>query len=79
MLTRLSDFLLRHEPLMRVLVRLLLLVVLAWVALDLHNLRLDFSDLADSIDQIQQDISALRESVEADDGSEQSGTNVPAI
>ena len=79
MLTRLSDFLLRHEPLTRVLLRLLLLVILAWVALDLHNLALDFSDLADSIDQIQQDISALRESVEADDGSEQSGTNVPAI
>lgn len=79
MLTRLSDFLLRHEPLTRVLLRLILLVILAWVALDLHTLTLDFSDIADSIDQIQQDISALRESAEEDDASEQSGTNMPAI
>ena len=61
MLTRLSEFLRRHEPITRLLLRIALLLVLASVAWDFHYLSLDVADIADRVDLMQDDISALRD------------------
>ena len=69
MLTRLSDFLRKHEPITKLLLRAALLAILGSVALDFHYLSLDVDDMADRFDQIQADISALRDGIEnGDDG-----------
>jgi hypothetical protein len=68
-LTRLSEFLRRHEPLTKLLMRLALLVILATVAWDSHYVSLDLADIADRIDQMQDDISSLRDDIEGGDDS----------
>jgi len=69
MLIRLSDFLRRHEPITKLLLRLALLAIFTSVALDFHYLSLAADDIADRIDQMQTDLSALRSGIENGGGS----------
>lgn len=64
MLTRLSECLRRHEPLTKFLLRIVLLAILAVSAWDFHFMTLDVSDIADRIEQMQDDLSNLRNDIE---------------
>jgi uncharacterized protein YoxC len=75
-LTRLSDFFRKHEPLTRLLLRIALLIVLASVAWDFHALSLDVSEIAESIDQIQDDVSGLRDDAESSDENSDKSTRL---
>jgi hypothetical protein len=66
-LTRLSEFFRKHEPLTRLLLRIALLIILASVAWDFHALSLNVSEIAESIDQIQDSVSGLRDDAESSD------------
>jgi hypothetical protein len=67
MLTRFSEFLHRHEPITKLLLRIALLAILGSAAMDFHYLSLDADDIADRFDQMQADISALRSDIENGD------------
>ena len=79
MLTRLSDFLRKHEPITKLLMRLALLAILACVALDFHYIALDVSDIAARFDQVQVDLSALRDDIENGDDAPDEATSFERI
>ena len=76
MLTRLSDFLRRHEPITRLLMRITLLAIFGCVALDFHYISLDADDIAARIDQMQADLSALRDSIDNGDDAPDEPTSL---
>ena len=67
MFTQLSAFLRKHEPITQLLLRMALLAVLALGAADFHKLTNDVADIADRVDQMQTDITNLREDIESAD------------
>ena len=66
MLTRLSNFLRKYEALFNLLLRIAFLLILLGVARDFHDVAGDVADIADRMDQLGDDVSALRNSVEGD-------------
>jgi hypothetical protein len=69
MLTRLADFFRKYETLLNLLFRLALLLIVLGVARDFHEVAGDVADIADRLDQLGEDVSALRDDVEGDDAA----------